>query len=167
MKKVLLSSLLTTGICLVLMTACTTSKVRPSEQGFSFAVLADPRSGGDTWKNALLEIRDGTVNSEPAFTPAELIVVAGDMDPLVSRHEDYQQVFTNAGTCPVLLPVMGNHGFENDGAHFRYSRDTLIPAIPNAVRRHADSCDYYVCFSGFFRQSRGQTCPLPRWTGGR
>ena len=144
MRKAFLYSLLTIGICLVLLTGCTTSKVWPSEQRFSFAVLADPRSEGDTWKNALLEIRNRNANQEPAFTPAELIVVAGDMDPLVSRYEDYQHVFTNADTRPVFLPVIGNHEFENGGMHFRYARDVLIPSIPRVVRRHATSCDYYL-----------------------
>jgi hypothetical protein len=144
MSKTFLSSLLTIGICLVLMAGCTTSKVWASEQRFSFAVLADPREHGATWTNALLEIRDGKANQEPAFTPAELIVVAGDIDPLVSRHEDYQHVFTNANTRPVFLPVIGNHEFDNRGEHFRYARDVLIPSIPGAVRRHATSCDYYL-----------------------
>jgi len=118
--------------------------VGETQQKFSFAVLADPRGHGDTWKNALLEIRDRNANREPTFTPAELIVVAGDMDPLSSRHEDYLYVFTNADTRPVFLPVIGNHEFENGGVHFEYARDVLIPAIPHAVRRHAASCDYYV-----------------------
>jgi len=144
MRRAFFYSLQTIGICLVLLTGCRTSKVGESEQRFSFAVLADPRSQGDTWKNALLEIRDRNANQEPAFTPAELIVVAGDMDPVVSRHEDYQHVFTNADTRPVFLPVIGNHEFENAGVHFRYARDVLIPSIPRAVRRHATSCDYYL-----------------------
>lgn len=144
LRKASLYSLLAIGVCLVLLTSCRTSQGGESEPRFSFAVLADPRSQGDTWKNALSEIRDRKANQEPAFTPAELIVVVGDMDPLVSRYEDYQQVFTNADTRPVLLPVIGNHEFENDGVHFRYARDVLIPSIPCAVRRHATSCDYYL-----------------------
>lgn len=144
MRRALLTSLLAIGVCLLLMMGCTTSKIRPSEQKFSFAVLADPRNQGDTWKNALLEIRDRNVNQDPVFTPAELIVVAGDIDPIVSREEDYQHVFANVDTRPVFLPVIGNHEFENSGAHFRYARDVLIPSIPGAVRRHSNSCDYYL-----------------------
>lgn len=143
MRKTLLISLLIGSICLVLM-AGTTPKVWASEQKFSFTVLADPRSQGDTWKNALLEIRDRNTNQGPAFTPSELIVVAGDMDPLVSRHEDFLHVFTNADTRPVFLPIIGNHEFKNGGVHFRYARDVLIPSIPHVVRRHTTSCDYYL-----------------------
>jgi len=144
MRKELVSLLLAIGICLVLMAGCTTSKAQPAEQKFSFALLADPRSQGDTWMNALLEIRDRNANPEPAFTPAELIVVAGDMDPILSRYKDYQHVFTNMDTRPVFLPVIGNHEFENGGVHFRYTRDFLIPSLLRAVRRHATSCDYYL-----------------------
>jgi hypothetical protein len=110
----------------------------------SFAVLADPRNGGDTWKNALLEIRDRSVNPEPKFDPAEVIIIAGDMDPLESRYNDYKNIFTNVEKPPTFLPVIGNHEFENWRKHFRYARDTIIPSIPNAVRRHPNSCDYYL-----------------------
>ena len=144
MKNKFIYKLLTIGIGLVLTTGCTTGKWGTAESRFAFAVLADPRSQGDTWKNALFEIRDGMVNPEPAFAPAELIVVAGDMDPLVARYADYLQVFTNAATRPLFLPVIGNHEFENDGVHFRYARDVLIPSIPRVVRRRATSGDYYL-----------------------
>ncbi len=143
-NRTFLGSLLTINLCLIFLTGCATSQRQPSVQRFSFAVLADPRHQGDTWKNALLEIRDRNTNPEPAFTPAELIVVAGDMDPLVSRYEDYQHVFTNVDARPVFLPVIGNHEFENGGVHFRHARDVLMPFISGAVRRHAKSCDYYV-----------------------
>jgi len=144
MKKVFFISLQTIIIGLVLMTSCATGKVAPPEHNFSFAVLADPRNQGASWKNALVEIRDGTVNTEPAFMPVELIVVAGDMDPLKLRYEDYLSVFTNAVTSPILLPVIGNHEFGNSAVHFRYARDVLIPSIPGAVCRHDKSCDYYL-----------------------
>lgn len=132
------------GICLLLMAGITTSEAQPTRQKFSFAVLADPRSKGDTWKNALLEIRDRSTNPEPAFTPAELIVVAGDMDPVLLRYKDYQHVFTDTDTRPVFLPVIGNHEFKNGTVHFRYIRDVLIPSLSRAVRRHTSSCDYYL-----------------------
>ena len=137
-------SLLTVGICLVLMTGGTTSKIKPSEQNFSFDVLADPRSKDSTWKNTLLTIRDRNTNPESTFTPSELILVVGDMGPLASRHEEYKQVFTNASLFPVFLPVIGNHEFSNFGACFRYARDVLVPAIPHVFCQHAASCDYYV-----------------------
>jgi hypothetical protein len=146
MKKVFLSCLLTIGLCPVFLTGCILSKGEESEQRFSFAVLADPRNYGDTWTNALLEIRDRKCNRDPIFSPAELIVVAGDMDPLASRDKDFRQVFTNADTRPIFLPVIGNHEFDNGGESFRYARDVLIPSIPRVARRHAGSCDYYLDF---------------------
>ena len=131
------------GIC-ILMVGCATTSFRGPEPAFSFAVLDDPRGQSDTWKNALSEIRDRKVNPEPVFTPAELIVVAGDMDPLAARYSDYQKVFAGVAQRPVFLPVIGNHEFENGGEHFRYARDVVIPSIPRAVRRHPTSCDYYL-----------------------
>jgi len=142
-KRAFHGSLVLIGICLSVLTSCATGHRQLSEQKVSFAVLADPRGHGDTWKNALQEIRDRNTNGEPAFTPAEFIIVAGDMDPLVSRYEDYQCVFPNPDTRPMFLPVIGNHEFENGGVHFRYARDVLIPSIPDVARRHASSCDYY------------------------
>lgn len=122
----------------------TTSKLKSSEQNFSFDVLADPRSKDTTWKNTLLAIRDKNTNTESYFTPSELILVVGDMGPLASRHEEYKQVFTNASKQPVFLPVIGNHEFSNFGACFRYARDVLVPAIPLVVCQQTASCDYYV-----------------------
>jgi len=144
MRKSLLFSVLTLVICLVSISAYTTPPDRPSERRFDIAVLADPRDQGDTWKNALLEIRSGNAGTKPPRAPVELILVAGDMDPLESRYEDYRNVFTNADTRPILLPVIGNHEFENGSVHFRYARDILIPSLRGAVRRHPVSCDYYL-----------------------
>jgi 3',5'-cyclic AMP phosphodiesterase CpdA len=143
MRKSLLFSVLTIALCLVSISAYATPGDRPAEQGFSIAVLADPRGQGDTWKNALLEIRNRNAEMKLPHISTELIIVAGDMDPLESRYQDYRNVFTNAGTRPILLPVIGNHEFENGGVHFRYARDILIPSIDGAVRRHPASCDYY------------------------
>lgn len=143
MKSVAL--LLAISACLVMLAGClTSSTLDPSQRRCSFAVLADPRGGGDTWVNALTEIRDMNATQESTVAQAEMIILAGDMDPIVSRHEDYQNVFTNANTRPLLLPVIGNHEFENDGVHFRYARDTLMPLIPSVVRMHPTSCDYYL-----------------------
>jgi hypothetical protein len=122
-RKALLSLLLAIGICLVFSSGCATSKVPPSEQRFSFAVLADLQSGTDTWKNALLEVRDRKANPDPAFTSAELILIAGDMLPLASRYEDYLHVFANENTRPVFLPVIGNHEF-NDGGIYQVNAAT-------------------------------------------
>jgi hypothetical protein len=143
MAKSLLFSVLIIALCLVSISAYATPGDRPSEQGFCIAVLADPRGHGDTFKNALFEIRDRSAEMKLQHTPTELIIVAGDMDPLELRYEDYRNVFTNAGTRPILLPVIGNHEFEDGAVHFRYVRDILIPSVHGAVRRHPASCDYY------------------------
>ena len=66
------------------------------------------------------------------------------MDPLKLRYEDYLNVFTNAVTRPILLPVIGNHELGDSAVHFQYARDVLIPLVPGAVRRHDTSCDYYL-----------------------
>lgn len=143
MRKPQAFAVLTLGICLALITGCS---VRSDTfgHGFSFAVVADPRGHSETWKNALIEIREQKTNPEPQFTAAELIINAGDMDPLAARYAEYQQIFSSRGNRPVFLPVIGNHEFEDGGEHFRYARDKLIPLIPGAVRRHDTSCDYYL-----------------------
>lgn len=138
------SSLAAVVAGLVLSTGCKMARVEAPAQPFSIAVMADPRGKGDTWRNALLEVRDRKANPAPPFAPAELMVIAGDMDPLAARHADFLGVFTNAAARPVFLPVIGNHEFENGGVHFLHARDVLIPAIPGLVRRHATSCDYYL-----------------------
>jgi 3',5'-cyclic AMP phosphodiesterase CpdA len=86
-------------------------------------------------------IRNGKTNESRAFAQAELLLVAGDMTPAASRHEEFLQAFPDAGTRPIFLPVVGNH---DGGASLQHIRDVLIPAIPNVVRRQAASCDYYV-----------------------
>jgi hypothetical protein len=123
------------------MAGYTTGSADPSEHKLSFSVLSDPHNHGDSWTNALLEIRDRNVNPQPEFSPSELIVVAGDMNPVKSRYKDFQHVFIDA--TPAFLPVIGNHEFDNSGVHFRYIRDHLIPPL-HAVRRHGTSCDYYL-----------------------
>ena len=109
---------------------------------FSFAVVADPRGHGDTWKNALTEIRDMTVNPEPKFSPSEFIIVVGDMDPADDRHSDYTEVFSRCVRKPLFLPVIGNH--DDDEEELSYISDTIVPAIPGVVRRHPSSCDYFL-----------------------
>lgn len=131
------------ALYLICFSGCTVLKSLDSTQKFSFAVLADPRHGGETWINTLSEIRDRNVNSDPKFDPVELVLVAGDIDPIDIRHNEYKKVFSQNDNSPVFLPVIGNHEFEDDGKHFRYVRDTMIPSIANAVRRHPTSCDYY------------------------
>jgi len=108
---------------------------------FSFAVVADCRWWEGTWKNALAEIKNSTVDPEPKFGPAELIIVVGDMDPAKKRYGNFKEVFTGARRVPLFLPVIGNHDNGNDA---RYIRDVIIPAIPGCVRRHDGACDYFL-----------------------
>ena len=141
-RKTFLPWLLAMG--LLLLTGHQTIQAAEAEHRFSFAALADPRDKSDAWKNALGEIRHRNAHPEPEWAPVEMIVVAGDMDPLKSRYKDYQHLFANEKTRPIFLPVIGNHEFDYFGAHFRRARDVLIPSIPGVARRHAASCDYYL-----------------------
>ncbi|MCX6354019.1 MAG: metallophosphoesterase [Candidatus Aureabacteria bacterium] len=108
---------------------------------FSFAVVADCRWWEGTWRNALAEIKNSTVDPEPKFGPAELIVVVGDMDPAEKRYANFKEVFAAARRVPLFLPVIGNH---DDGDDARYIRDVIIPAIPGCVRRDGGACDYFL-----------------------
>ncbi|MBI4651393.1 metallophosphoesterase [Candidatus Desantisbacteria bacterium] len=109
---------------------------------FSFAVVADPRDRGDTWKNALIEIRDMKTNPDPKFNPVEFIIVAGDIDPLETRYNEFKDIFNNFKKIQ-LFPVIGNHEFEDNKKHYIYARDIIIPNIHGLVPRHDKSCDYY------------------------
>ena len=113
---------------------------KPSDS-FSFAVVADPRAEGPSWRNALREIRDMKTNPSPAFSPAQWIVVAGDIDPAVLRYADYTNAFPSAQARPPLLAVVGNHDL--GAADFPFIRDVMIPAVPGIIRRRPSSCDYY------------------------
>lgn len=114
---------------------------RNAGQAFSFAVTADPRQEGPSWRNALREIRDMTINAEPAFAPPSWVIVAGDMDPARKRFEDYTTVFSDTASRPPLVPVVGNH--DTGFGDFTFIRDVMIPSIRGVVRREPDSCDYY------------------------
>ncbi|MDP3980105.1 MAG: metallophosphoesterase [Chlamydiota bacterium] len=144
MRKALIFTLLIFTFCHVLTADNSNRKVKLSNRTFSIAVMADPRNNGDSWKNALLEIRNRKLSRKLGLAPTELIIVAGDIDPAVQRNNDFMKIFANKKNRPVFLPVIGNHEFEEGAKHFRYVRDTLIPAIPHVVRRHASSCDYYL-----------------------
>lgn len=113
-------------------------------QVWGFAVVSDPHGAGRAWRAALEEIRDRSVNPPPAFPPAELVAVAGDMDPAPPHYESFLKVFSRAAPPPLFLPVIGNHSDEEKHDELWYVRDTIIPAIPGAVRRRAGSCDFLV-----------------------
>jgi len=76
---------------------------------WSFVVLADPRGNGFSFRNALKEIRDMNVKQEPSFEYAELILIAGDMDPIKRRYHDFREVFKSNRNMKALYPVLGNH----------------------------------------------------------
>ena len=144
MKRVFRHLLAPILFCLLLLTVISTSRAGTFGQNYSITFLADPRGYSETWKNALAEIRDMKTNPNPATMPSELVIVAGDIDPLESRYYDYLEVFKSTSTRPVFLPVIGNHEFDDGGKSFRFARDIVIPSIPNAVRRRAASCDYFL-----------------------
>ncbi len=129
---------------LVSICAAADDTAQTAGQAFSFAVTADPRAEGPSWRNALREIRDMTVNPEPAFSPPSWVVLAGDMDPARMRFADYTSVFSDPLSRPPLVPVVGNH--DTGLGDFTFIRDFMIPAVPGAVRREPDSCDYYFDF---------------------
>jgi hypothetical protein len=103
-----------------------------------FAVVADPRSGQELWRNALSEIRDQTVNPAPVYPSAEMILVVGDIDPLKKRYADYQEIFETARSRPVFLPVMGNHDLYDR----EYMLDTVLPDAEFVSRRDGKYVNY-------------------------
>ena len=106
---------------------------------FAFAVLADPRSGQKLWRHALAEIRDRNMNPVPAFKPAEVILVVGDIDPLEKRYKDFQEIFAETGNEPLLLPVMGNHDIYDRP----YMRDTVLPDVDYVTQRDSEYVNYF------------------------
>lgn len=138
--------------------------------GFTFAVASDPHEKGETWINALTEIRDMTVNPDSKFSPPEVIIVDGDTIPPEQRYGEIDNVFKDADNSPVVLPVIGNWdsgamppgkgpkgpkkgpkkgprpemkcGGTSDA--FKYIRDEIIAKLPNAVSRNNEFCDYYI-----------------------
>lgn len=110
-------------------------------RGFSFIAVSDP--GYSAWRKALAEIRDMRNNPAPKFSPVEFIHVVGDLYPPSKIYADYTDAFAKARKAPVFLPGIGNHEFDDDGAPYRYIRDSLIPRIPNARLKKPGSCDYY------------------------
>lgn len=109
-----------------------------------FAALSDPHRHGAVWRAAFREIRDRAAGSLPPYPPAELVVVTGDMDPAAARCNDFLGVFPEPAVRPLFLPVIGNHDDEEEPEHLDCVRETIIPAVPGAVRRHPRACDYYL-----------------------
>jgi hypothetical protein len=135
-----------TSLIVLLLTALMAVSVPATQpvRGWSFAVISDPHGAGSVWRAALEEIRDARANPTPPFSPAELIAVAGDMEPAPPHFRVFLDVFSSTAARPFFLPVIGNHSDENEPDELGYVRDTIIPALPGAVRRHAGSCDFYL-----------------------
>ena len=130
----------------VLLLLCAAASGRGAEtpSGWSFAVLSDPHGHGVVWRSALREIRDCRAAPPPPFPPAELVVVAGDMDPAVARYRDFLDVFPDPVLRPLFVPVVGNHDDEEEREHLGCIRETIIPALPGAVRRRPRACDFFL-----------------------
>jgi hypothetical protein len=82
---------------------------------FSFAVLSDPHSAGDSWINSLAEIKSMKVNPDPKYGKPEFIIVTGDTNPVDLRYDEFNGVFKGSGEKPVYLPVIGNHEADDNG----------------------------------------------------
>jgi hypothetical protein len=119
---------------------CSCSSKKPIR--WSFAVVADPRSNGDSFRNALTQIRDMKFNPDPKYDPAEFILVAGDIDPIVERYNDYRQVFVNSDHMKAFFPVKGNHDRYDEIAE-RYIVDNILPEQPALKVRDNDNVNYY------------------------
>lgn len=110
---------------------------------WSFAVTADPRSNTLTWRNALIEIRDLRENPAPAFSKAEFLLIAGDVDPNSLNYLTYNNAF---GSDPIMngyYPAIGNHDYETT-AERNYIQNTILPAQPNITRYSAETADYFI-----------------------
>ncbi|HOE26995.1 MAG TPA: metallophosphoesterase [bacterium] len=131
-------------LALLLLCAAAASARGAESSAWGFAVLSDPHRHGAVWRAALREVRDRAAGSLPPYPPVELIAVAGDMDPAAARYRDFLGVFPNPALRPLFLPVIGNHDDEEERAHLGCVRETIIPALPGAVRRHPRACDFHI-----------------------
>jgi hypothetical protein len=82
---------------------------------FSFAVLSDPHSAGDSWMNSLTEVKSMRVNPDPKYGKSEFIIVTGDTNPIDLRYDEFNEAFKGSDKKPVYLPVIGNHEADDNG----------------------------------------------------
>ena len=94
-------------------------------QTWSFAVITDPMNDGATFRNALVEIRDTKVNPKQKLSPAEFVVVCGDLSPPVARYKDYNKTFEKSKHMKSFFPVKGNH--DNKARHTEYIVKKILP----------------------------------------
>ena len=78
-------------------------------QKWSFAVISDPRGMRCSYRKALREIRDMTVQSTPEVPAAEFVVVNGDIGGIRSHLRIFRHIFRNHPVMKSIYPVIGNH----------------------------------------------------------
>lgn len=127
---------------------------------WSFAVLADNRSVFASYRNVLRQIHTMSVNPNPKFTPIELVLACGDLDPLAKNHEIYKEVFTDSP--PVYLPVRGNHEQPDDVA---FMLQSILPELGDRVHfRDQQNVNYFFdwkqCRFIVLDEYAGETDPL-------
>ncbi|PKL82895.1 MAG: hypothetical protein CVV24_07820 [Ignavibacteriae bacterium HGW-Ignavibacteriae-3] len=82
-------------------------------QSWSFSSVADPRSGFDDFKKALIEIKELKTNPEPKIQKSEFVLVNGDFDPAEINFRIFNEVFPpNTNSSTKFLPVLGNHDLD-------------------------------------------------------
>jgi predicted phosphodiesterase len=127
---------------------------------WSFAVIADNRSGFAPYRNVLRQIHSMSVNPTPKFTPIELVLACGDLDPLAKNHQIYKEVF--ADSPPVYLPVRGNHDQPDDVA---FMLQSILPELGDRVHfRDQQNVNYFFdwkrCRFIVLDEYAGETDPL-------
>jgi 3',5'-cyclic AMP phosphodiesterase CpdA len=110
-------------------------------QNCSFAVVTDPRLWKKTFQNALIEIRDRTVDPKSQFPPAEFIVICGDLSLPVNRYRDYMRVFANDTSMNSFFPVRGNHDKSRDA---RKMIKKILPEQDSLTLKNTSAVDYFV-----------------------
>ena len=116
---------------------------------WSFAVVADPMENGDSFQNALTEIRYMKCNPEPKNDSAEFVLVAGDICPIVDRYKDYKDIFLGDINMKAFFPVKGNHDYY-DEINNTYMNDIILPNQSNISVWNRKTVDYYVTWKNIY-----------------
>jgi hypothetical protein len=107
---------------------------------WTFAAIGDNRSIYPSYRNVLNQIKTLSINHRPKFTPVDLVLAVGDLDPVAKNMKIYKEVFK--GSAPVYLPVRGNH---EKPADVDYIKKDILPGIGNRLHlRDKDSIQYYL-----------------------
>lgn len=110
-------------------------------QEWSFAVVTDPRMWKWTFQNALIEIRERTVNPESRFAPSEFIVICGDLSIPVKRYRDYKKIFVHDTSMKSFFPLRGNHDSSRDA---RNILKKILPEQDSLTLKNKSSVEYFV-----------------------